>query len=76
MTSLCGQQSTVHGPRPTFLIFKNLFFLSLVKKRIIALIGRGGKDVIPPRFAAADRDRLFKRGLGASPVELRGDFSN
>jgi hypothetical protein len=43
-----GQQSTVHGPRHIFLNFKHLIFLSLVKKQITELIGRGGKDVTPP----------------------------
>jgi hypothetical protein len=43
-----GQQLTVHGPRRIFLNIKHLLLLSLDKKRIITLIGRGGKDVIPP----------------------------
>jgi hypothetical protein len=48
MTSFCGQLSTVNSPLHIFLNFKHLFFLSLVKKQIIELIGRGGKDVTPP----------------------------
>jgi hypothetical protein len=67
-----GQQLTVHGPRRIFLNIKHLLLLSLDKKRIITLIGRGGKDVIPSRSAAPDRDRLFKGGKGPAPQNCGG----
>jgi hypothetical protein len=67
-----GQQSTVHGPQHFFLNCKYLFLFSLAKNRIITLIGRGGKDVIPSRSAAPDRDRLFKGGKGPAPQNCGG----